>query len=61
MQIGDEVIYRGRMLVLRGHEPMSVPARRAYVEDPATGEIFQVPYDELEPVPAPREGFDPAA
>ena len=30
MRIGDEVIYHGRVLVLRGIEPMSVPdaARR---------------------------------
>jgi hypothetical protein len=59
MRIGDEVIYHGRVLVLRGIEPMSVPCRRAEVEDPATGERFAVPLDELEE--APPAGFDPAA
>jgi hypothetical protein len=59
MRIGDEVIYHGRVLVLRGLEPMSVPARRAEVEDPVTGERLVVPLDELEP--APPLGFDPAA
>jgi hypothetical protein len=61
MHIGDEVIYNGRVLLLLGHEPMSLPSRRAYVEEPATGERFEVPYDELEPAPPLREGFDPAA
>ena len=59
MRIGDEVIYHGRVLVLRGLEPMSVPARRAEVEDPVTGERLVVPLDDLEP--APPAGFDPAA
>jgi hypothetical protein len=58
LRIGDEVIYHGRVLVLRGLEPMSVPTRRAEVEDPVTGERFFVPVDELE---LPPPGFDPAA
>jgi hypothetical protein len=37
---------------------MSVPARRAEVEDPVTGERLVVLLDELEPAPP---GFDPAA
>jgi hypothetical protein len=57
MEIGDKVIYRGRVLVLLGHDPMSVPDRRAQVEDPETGARFDVLYDEL----APAQGFDPAA
>jgi hypothetical protein len=48
MEIGGEVLYHGRTLRLLGHEPMSVPDRRAQVEDPATGERFEVAYDELE-------------
>ena len=59
LRIGDDVIYHGRVLVLRGLEPMSVPARRAEVEDPVTGERLVVLLDELEP--APPQGFDPAA
>jgi hypothetical protein len=61
MRIGDHVIHQGRVLVLLGHEPMSVPDRRAEVEDPATGERFHVPLDELRPADPDAEGFDPAA
>jgi hypothetical protein len=57
MKIGDHVIYRGRVLVLLGHDPMSVPDRYAQVEDPDTGESFDVRYDEL----VPAQGFGPAA
>jgi hypothetical protein len=58
MEIGDDVIYRGRVLVLLGHDPMSVPDRHAQVEDPETGERFDVLYDELEPLPPSDQGFD---
>ena len=61
MEIGGNVTYHGRVLVLLGHDPMSVPERYAQVEDPETGERFQVAYDELEPVRADAQGFDPAA
>ena len=61
MRIGDKVIYHGIVLVLAGHEPMSVPERRAQVEDPASGELFNVAYDELEEMPPAPQGFDPAA
>jgi hypothetical protein len=61
MRIGDKVNYHGIVLVLVGHEPMSVPERRAQVEDPVSGERFNVAYDEREEMlPAPQ-GFDPAA
>ena len=61
MQIGDEVIYRGRLVRLLGLEPMSVPNRRAQVEDRETGEFFAVAYDELEEPRPSWQGFDPAA
>jgi hypothetical protein len=61
MRIGDQVIYHGRLLVLLGHDPMSVTDRRAEVEDPRTHERFSVPFDELEPVSPEPEGFFPAA
>jgi hypothetical protein len=61
MRIGDKVIYQGRVLVLLGHDPMSVPDRRAEVEDPATGERLYVPLDDLRPAEPDAEGFDPAA
>ena len=61
MRIGDQVIHRGIVLVLVGLEPMSVPDRRAQVEDPVSGERFDVAYDELEEMPPAPQGFDPAA
>jgi hypothetical protein len=61
MRIGDPVTYHGRVLTLRGIDPMSVPDRRAEVEDPSTGERFTVAFDELEEAPPAPEGFDPAA
>jgi hypothetical protein len=61
MEIGDLVIFQGRTLRLLGHEPMSVPNRRAQVEDVMTGERFEVPYDELEEAPPDVRGFDPEA
>jgi hypothetical protein len=61
MQIGDAVIHRGRVVRLLGHEPLRGPDRRAQVEDPATGERFEVAYDELEEAGPSLQGFDPAA
>ncbi len=43
MKIGDLVIYEGKSYVLRGLEPMSVPDRRAELEDPETGDVVSVP------------------
>ena len=43
MEIGDDVIYKGKCYVLRGLEPMSVPDRRAELEDPQSGELISVP------------------
>ena len=48
MRIGDPVIYRGRRYVLRGVDPMSVPDRRADLEDCETGERTRAPVAELE-------------
>lgn len=55
MRIGDLVIYGGAVYVLRGLEPMSVPDRRAELEDPATGERVRVPLSEVEEGPAEPE------
>ena len=48
MEIGDNVIYKGKSYVLRGLEPMSVPDRRAELEDPESGELISVPVALLE-------------
>jgi hypothetical protein len=51
MRIGDFVTHNGRLLVLVGHDPMSVSDRQAQVQDPATGKQFPVPFDELSAAP----------
>jgi hypothetical protein len=55
MEIGDLVIYDGKSFVLRGLEPMSVPDRRADIEDPESGERRSVPVALLAAVPPPDE------
>ena len=47
MKIGELVTYEGRSYVLRGLDPMSVPNRRAELEDAETGERIVVPLDEV--------------
>jgi hypothetical protein len=49
MKIGDLVTYQGRVYVLRGLEPMSVPNRRAELEDPESGEVVVAPLSEVFP------------
>ena len=49
MRIGDPVTYQGRRYVLRGLDPMSVPDRRAHLEDCETGELIRVPVAKLTP------------
>ncbi|HXI96561.1 MAG TPA: hypothetical protein VNG04_10565 [Candidatus Acidoferrum sp.] len=52
MKIGDLVLYLGRLHYLRGLDPMSVPNRRAVLEDAETGEEVTAPITELEAPPA---------
>jgi hypothetical protein len=47
MEIGDLVTHLGRVYVLRGLEPMSVPDRRADLEDPRTGKRVTAPLAEV--------------
>ena len=51
MKIGDLVLHDGRRYYLRGLDPMSVPDRKAILEDALTGEPRMVPIDEIEPLP----------
>jgi hypothetical protein len=53
MQIGCDVIYKGKRYLLRGLEPMSVPDRLAEVEDPESGELLTVRVAVIEE-PPPR-------
>ncbi|HEX6491223.1 MAG TPA: hypothetical protein VF002_07595 [Gaiellaceae bacterium] len=57
MHLGDPVLYAGRLYVLRGLDPMSVPDRTAMLEDEATGELIRAPLDEVEPAGG-GPGFD---
>jgi hypothetical protein len=47
MKIGDLVLYQGRLYYLRGLDPMSVPDRRAILEDAETGEESSAPVAEI--------------
>jgi hypothetical protein len=49
MKIGELVTHEGRSYVLRGLEPMSVPNRRAELEDAETGELIIAPLDKVSP------------
>ena len=51
MNIGDLVLHQGRRYYLRGLDPMSVPNRQAFLEDPSTGEELMVPVEEIAPKP----------
>jgi hypothetical protein len=51
MKIGDPVLHQGRRYYLRGLDPMSVPNRRAVLEDAHTGEETMALIAELEPCP----------
>jgi hypothetical protein len=42
MEIGEVLNYQGRTYVLLGMEPMSVPDRKAELQDTETGEILSV-------------------
>ena len=43
MEIGEVLTYNGRTYVLLGLQPMSVPDRRAELEDTETGEAVSIP------------------
>ena len=55
MEIGDLVLYQGRLHYLRGLDPMSVPERRAQLEDAETSVLLWVPLEEV--VEPSGEGF----
>ena len=57
VKIGDQVLFDGRVYVLRGMDPMSVPNRAALLEDAWTGELVRAPFDQVEP-PRRAAGFE---
>ncbi|MGB2874963.1 MAG: hypothetical protein WBB76_05735 [Gaiellaceae bacterium] len=50
MKIGDLVLFQGRPCYLRGLDPMSVPNRRALLEDAKTGQELSAPIAEVDPL-----------
>jgi hypothetical protein len=61
VKIGEPVLYRGRVYVLRGLDPMGVPDRTVALEDAETGETIRAALAEVEPAPgrpeSDREGL----
>ena len=57
VNIGDQVLYEGRIYVLRGLDPMSVPDRTVLLEDALEGGLIRAPLRDVEPVER-RSGFD---
>jgi hypothetical protein len=49
LNVGELVIFAGRRYWLRGSDPAGVEPRFAYLEDAKTGQVVQVPLDELKP------------
>ena len=57
MNIGDQVLFDGRVYVLRGLDPMSVSGREALLEDTVDRRLVRVPLKDVEPV-EDRSGFE---
>jgi hypothetical protein len=57
VNIGDQVLYDGRVYVLRGLDPMSVPNRTVLLEDALEGGLIRAPLDDIEPAES-RSGFE---
>ena len=43
MEIGQHLSYGGRTYVLVGVEPMSIPDRKAELQDEETGDVVSIP------------------
>lgn len=39
VRLGDEIVIGNRVFIVRGVDPMSLDARRVYLEDAETGEV----------------------
>jgi len=57
VNIGEQVLFEGRIYVLRGLDPMSVPNRDALLEDALEGGLIRAPLKEVEPTEN-RSGFE---
>lgn len=54
MKIGEIVTYEDRAYILCGLEPMSVPDRRAELEELESGERVSVPVKDVSEGPGPE-------
>jgi hypothetical protein len=52
LQLGERVVLRGEVFVLRGVAPMSAAPRWVQLEHVETGETVDATAEELRPVPA---------
>jgi len=57
VNIGDHVLFDGRLYVLRGLDPMSVPDRTVLLEDALQGGLIRAPLAEVEAAEN-RPGFE---
>lgn len=48
IRVGGDVVYRGRVLRVRGISPMSASPRRVLLEDPDSGEVIEVALSDLD-------------
>lgn len=56
-RIGDHIVVEGRVLVVRGFDPIGVRAGRVYLEDEATGELV---VDLIARLPRPEREDEPS-
>jgi hypothetical protein len=49
VNIGDHILYDGRLYVSRGLDPMSLPNRDALLEDALEGGLIRAPLKDVEP------------
>ena len=49
LRVGDRVLYRDRVYVIRGVSPMGATTRKVMLEDAETNERVEAPAEELRP------------
>jgi len=49
LRVGDKVLYRGRVCVVRGVSPMSATLKRVMLEDAETHDLLEASAEDLRP------------
>lgn len=49
LRVGDRVLFRDRVYVIRGVSPMGATTRKVMLEDAETNELVEAPAEELRP------------